>query len=230
MTQKVHALVVAAGKGSRFGADKPKQYMQIDGKTILEHSLGALACELVDSYTLVVAKDDAWIDECFFGAMTKPNIVMGGIERWQSVKQGVLAIAAYAEDNDLIAIHDAARPCLCADDLLAVIERAKTHKTGAILAVPVADTLKQVCGNEIVRTVSRDKLWQAQTPQVFRVGKLLELFVYLDSLIKVDITDEASGFEQMGLPVAVVQGSRSNIKLTHADDLALVRAVLHSMG
>lgn len=228
---KVHALVVAAGKGARFGSAIPKQYTPIDlGEglpkwCILEHSLTALAASAaIDDYTLVVAADDEWVDRLDLPvAVTQ---VLGGSERWQSVACGVAHIASYADDDDLVLIHDAARPCLGVDELERVIDCAYQEPNGAILGVKVADTLKSVKDNYITGTTDRSQLWCAQTPQVFRLSQLLQALDFVCHHDANSITDEAMAFEALGLPIKMVAGKTSNIKLTTPDDLLLIAALL----
>ncbi|WP_019673707.1 2-C-methyl-D-erythritol 4-phosphate cytidylyltransferase [Psychrobacter lutiphocae] len=223
---KVFSLIVAAGKGSRFGSEQPKQYTKIHGETILQQSVKALAASAyIHNVFLVIANDDKQaLDMSFVLPVT---FALGGEERWQSVQSGVVSILqAGAQPEDLIVIHDAARPCVSVEHIDAVIEVASRSSYGAILGVPVADTLKLVdTKSTIHRTVDRSQLWQAQTPQVFRAGVLYEV---LQQVAKqgLMITDEASAFEQMGYPIKVVQGSRQNLKLTYPEDLALIESIL----
>lgn len=228
----VHVLVVAAGRGSRFGGELPKQYLPIDlptgTKTVLQISLDALAKSAdIKSCTLVVAKEDTLAKTLEFALPCE--FVVGGAERWQSVANGVAHIAKTAKDDDLILIHDGARPCLNPDDLQSVIDIAKTEPNGAILGVPAADTLKLVKNGQIIQTTDRTNLWHAQTPQVFRVGKLLQVIEFIQKNNEM-ITDEAQGFEVLNLPIKMVQGSPSNLKLTHVHDLPLLKAILGQLA
>lgn len=224
----LYSLVVSAGRGSRFGGEIPKQYLPIElptGKrTILQLSIEALAKSSdINDCTIVVSEDDAVAPTLNFVLPCK--LVIGGAERWQSVANGVAHIAKTAKDDDLVLIHDGARPCLDSADLQKVIDVAKNEPNGAILGVPVADTLKLVESGQVVKTQDRTNLWHAQTPQVFRVGKLLQVidFIKNNGLL---ITDETQGFELLGLPIGLVQGSPTNIKLTHPNDLPLLTAIL----
>lgn len=225
-SHKIHALVVAAGKGSRFGGNQPKQYQKIMGRYVLEHSIDRLKLSQIDDLTLVLAKDDmiGWQLDLDFHAPI--HRVIGGQERWQSVKAGLQAIINQDADvNDWVLIHDAARPCLPRQDLLSLLDYVD-QKYGAILVTPVVDTLKFGGSNQYVsHTVARDNLYQALTPQMFRLGRLQEALDYVDRH-GLHITDEASAFERLGLPIALVQGSRLNMKLTYADDLPLLQAIL----
>lgn len=243
---QIHTMIVAAGRGSRFGASVAKQYVQIEGETLLQRSVARLASSAyIDNCLLVLAADDTIAKNLDFAMPV--DYALGGDERWQSVRAGVDAIfAAGAADDDLILIHDAARPTVPTSDIERVIEAAKQEHYGAILATPVADTLKQAqisSANQafnkenlkaiettnsdyyIASTVDRTNLWQAQTPQVFRAQALRHALAYISEQ-KLNITDEASAFEQLNLPIRLITGSRQNIKLTYPDDAFLITAII----
>lgn len=243
-TPKIHAMIVAAGRGSRFGASVAKQYTKLQGQTLVQHSVARLACSgYIDKCLLVVAADDSTAQTLNFALPI--NYAVGGAERWQSVRAGVEAIHnAGAEDSDLVLIHDAARPAVPSHDIDKVIEAAMLEPYGAILATPVADTLKESyvqCSahsepkNKQVdasnqhsytkRTIDRSNTWQAQTPQVFRLAELQKVLAHVAEN-QLDITDESSAFEHLALPIRLVTGSRQNIKLTYPDDATLLAAIL----
>lgn len=228
---KVHALVAAAGKGRRFGGAVPKQYCPIgdgkDARCVLQYSLTALmqVDDILDSCTIVVAADDRRIDDLALPANIKKAI--GGADRWQSVANGVRCIAKTANANDLVLIHDAARPCLQAVDARRVVACAHGEKNGAILGVKATDTLKTVAGGYIVETPDRNAIWCAQTPQVFRLDKLMYALDFVERS-GASITDEAMAFEILSLPIKIVEGRSSNIKITTASDLSLARAFLQA--
>ncbi len=235
-TPKIFALMVAAGKGMRFGADVPKQYTKLLDKTVLEHSVLALKSPRMVDLTLVHACDDEYIAKLLPQLLVQYgqtiHLAHGGDERWQSVRNGVAAIRSRgADDNDWVLIHDAARPCLPDDDLarlLTCIEQADGEKVqGLILATPVVDTLKSVKDGLIERTVSREQLWCALTPQAFRLSELEVVLDYVDKQ-KLAITDEASAFEMMNKPVRIVPASRMNMKLTYKDDLPILALILQA--
>lgn len=227
----VHTLVVAAGAGKRCGSKIPKQYLPItvSGKCrcVLQYSVEALASHSdINACTLVVGKGDERAALLDFSIPVR--LVVGGAERWQSVLYGVKKIAQHAHPNDWVLIHDGARPCLAYDDLCAVIAAAKQERFGAMLAIPVVDTLKRGDGDYIDHTVSRDGLWAAQTPQIYRLSALIKVLEFIRKSQKHTniITDEAMGFEALNLPIRLVQGSPSNLKLTYPSDLPLVQAIL----
>lgn len=220
----IHGLIVAAGRGSRFGGDVPKQYQIVQGKSILQHTISRLNVPQITDLTIVVAKDDMHIGGLELPFERSIYFADGGDERWQSVHSGVRAIRERgATDDDWVLIHDAARPCLPTDDLERLCQSQERY--GAILATPVVDTLKKVNNLSIEQTIDRSQLWQALTPQLFRLKALEEVLtkVQQDGLM---ITDEASAFELAGLPIGIVPASRINIKLTHADDLPMIAAML----
>lgn len=240
----VHAMIVAAGHGSRFGATTPKQYLLLQGKTLLQHSVARLArSSHINSCLLVIARDDNIAQTLDFSLPV--YYAFGGAERWQSVRAGVEAIIdAGAAADDLILIHDAARPAVPCSDIEQVIEAAMLEPYGAILASPVVDTLKQSQASTIIqstatnidipntdsrcyikRTIDRTGIWQAQTPQVFRVDQLHHVLTHV-AINNLSITDEASAFEQLNLPISLVEGSRQNVKLTYPDDAILITAIL----
>ena len=244
ITPNIHAMIVAAGRGSRFGASIAKQYTVLKGQTLLQHSVARLACShYIDRCLLVLAADDNTAQTLAFAQPI--YYAIGGAERWQSVQAGVEAITnTGANDSDLVLIHDAARPAVPSHDIDQVIEAAMLEPYGAILATPVADTLKQSCMRPnaqsecsadaidqdiqysyIKQTIDRSHTWQAQTPQVFRLGELRQVLAYV-AKYKLTITDEASAFEYLNLPIRLVTGSRQNIKLTYPDDAILLAAIL----
>ena len=235
---QVHAMIVAAGRGSRFGASIAKQYLPIAGQTLLQHSVARLASSAyIKQCLLVIAADDSTAQTLDFAVPIQ--YTTGGAERWQSVFAGLEAIiAAGAEDSDLVLIHDAARPAVPRSDIDQVIEAAMLEPYGAILATPVVDTLKQSQFSPVpntnnnghhyaARTIDRTDMWQAQTPQVFRMSQLRQVLAYV-AMHQLSITDEASAFEYLALPIRLVSGNRQNIKLTYADDAVLIAAILDS--
>ncbi len=242
---RVHAMIVAAGRGSRFGASLPKQYLLLQGQTLLQHSVARLSSSShINECLLVLSAEDNIAQTLDFSIPVQYTI--GGEERWQSVSAGLEAIMKSGADaDDLVLIHDAARPTVPHNDIEQVIKAAMLEPYGAILATPVADTLKQsqIHSNSHIttqsksnkatnssqyyvnRTIERNDLWQAQTPQVFRICELYKALVFVTQN-RIEITDEASAFEYLDLPIRLVNGSRQNIKLTYPDDAALLQAIL----
>lgn len=230
----------AAGSGRRFldrnvpsGRDVPKQYAPLLGRTVIEWALAPFA---TDSRCagLVVAlapADRHWPLVAPRAAADKEVIIAeGGSERAHSVRRGLAALARRAAADDWVLVHDAARPCLARDDLDRLLEEGSRHPVGAVLAAPVADTLKACAeGGAIERTVDRAALWRALTPQMFRYGTLCNA---LDAAIAAgrSPTDEAQALEWTGARPRAVRGSAANLKITTTADLAIAAALLGEAG
>lgn len=226
------ALVPAAGSGRRFGGEVPKQYLRAAGKPLIEHALDALLLHAgVDGVVVALAADDArWPG--WTSLHGKPVITcIGGGERADSVLAALQALPAGEADDELLLVHDAARPNLHADDITALIAAANACVDGAILAAPVRDTLKRAdAGNRhssprIAATEPRAGLWRALTPQAFRRDLLRSALerAHADGLVA---TDEAMAVECLGLHPALVEGREDNLKVTTPADLALAEFLL----
>lgn len=225
MSPRNIALIPAAGSGSRFGAAKPKQYLEIGGKTVLQHTLDIFLAHPQIHYTAVIL---APADHIFQTVSSKRLGIfrVGGASRAQTVRNGLHALTAQgiAAPHDNILVHDAARCCLPPEALTRLIEAAGGTPEGGILAMPVADTLKRSDGaNRVAATVPRTALWQAQTPQLFQTALLLRAFCAADSD---GFTDEASAVEALGIRPRLVEGDARNLKLTLPQDETLVRLLL----
>lgn len=225
--EKIHALIPAAGHGSRYGGAVLKQYLPVCGKAVLAHSISAFQFHpMIASITVVLAEDDQWFETAVGPLAASVKTVIGGDTRAQSVRNGLQFIADNHSDSDWALVHDAARPCLSASRLEKFLEQGRTSADGAILAVPVGDTLKRGSDtNEIEATVDRSYLWAAQTPQLFRVGALAQAIDAAQSA-GCELTDEASAMEFAGIRPLLVMGSAANIKITHPSDLAIAEALL----
>ena len=225
MTHRHIALIPAAGIGTRFGAGKPKQYVEINGKTVLQHTIDIFENHpAIDLIAVIVSPED----KTFQTTPSRKTRVfrVGGASRAETVRNGVSALLAQglAAEQDNILVHDAARCCLPPEALTRLIEEAGGQEQGGILAIPVADTLKRADGkNHIGETVSRAGLWQAQTPQLFQTA-LLHRALSAEDLS--DITDEASAVEKLGVQPLLVQGDTRNLKLTLPQDEFIVRLLL----
>ena len=223
----VWAVVPAAGRGTRFGADVPKQYLHAAGRSLIEHALRALlAHPRIAGVVVALAADDAhWPGWDVLEG--KPVLrCVGGAERADSVLAALDALPADAGHEALVLVHDAARPCLVQADLDALIAAAQAHADGAILAAPVRDTLKRADANRaIAGTQPREGLWRALTPQAARRDVLAHaLRAARDACVQV--TDEAMAMERIGLHPALVEGREDNIKVTTPADLAFVEFLL----
>ena len=218
-----YALVPAAGSGSRFGGELPKQYLMLHGKPLLQHALDRLLAQFPLARLYVVLAPD---DELFEAMITvTSNVIVlrcGGRTRGASVHNALSRMTGV--DDDWIVVHDAARPCVDADSSLRLQRELANDDVGGFLALPVTDTLKRVDDDSrVVRTEPREGLWRAQTPQMFRFGVLRRAF----GLPGLDgFTDEAQAVEMLGLKPRAVVGNAFNVKVTFPDDLALASAIL----
>lgn len=221
---KVAVIVPAAGQSTRFAGPQKKPFMALDGKPLWQR-----ACDLfwnrpdVHKVYLVIAPEDGDEFRGRFGhliAFTNCELVTGGAERFESVGNALAKVPAECE---LVAVHDAVRPLVSSFQVDAVIHAAATSGA-AMLALPVADTLKKVEQGKITGTVPREGVWQAQTPQVFRRDWLVEAYAKRTG----NVTDDAMLIESLGHTVTVVNGSAFNFKITTKDDLALAEAVMKS--
>lgn len=227
---KLWAVIPAAGSGSRFSKTELKQYQYIQDRTVLEHTIRRISQLPLNGYVLAIGTQDTFAQTLAFQNIDKAHFCTGGAERVHSVLNALNHLLNFADENDWVLVHDAARPCVTIDCLNALVAKAIESNDSAILAIPVRDTLKQVkTGDHINKTVSRDSLWQAQTPQITKIGKLKKAIEHaLEN--NVTITDEASALEYMGETVRVVMGRSDNIKITYPDDLELARLILQSQS
>ncbi len=214
---RIAAILVAAGSGQRFGADRPKQYVECAGKPVVRWAAERLAPA---SSLLQPVGDPASLAEALAGLEHLP-VVAGGATRQDSVRAGLEALAPFAPD--VVLIHDAARPYLPDDTIPALLE-ALAGCDGAIPAVPVADTLKREADGLIAATVAREGLHRAQTPQAFRFQTILALHRQQAGIP--GATDDAALFERAGLPVALVRGHEDNVKLTYQEDAVRMARIL----
>lgn len=223
----VHVLIPAAGTGRRMGAAGNKQYLELGGRPILAHTLARLAAlTVVDALHIIVPEEERRFCQeqvvARFGLEKVRGVVAGGAERQDSVRNGLAACGA--ADDDIVLIHDGVRPFFPAvqiDPLLA----AAAAEGAALLAIPAQDTIKEVVGQRVVRTLDRSRLWQVQTPQAFRFAVIRAAHERARQAGHVG-TDDAALVEWCDWPVAVVPGSPFNVKLTTPADLALARALL----
>ncbi len=223
------AVIVAAGAGSRMKGSVRKQYLLLNDRPVLAHTLDIFgACDAIGDIFLVIPESDfsfckdKIFPQCRF--IDRIRLVPGGSERQNSVFNGVSAVTA---DEEMVVIHDGVRPLILSDTIEKCLKAAK--KTGAaIVGIPASDTLKRVDQNGlIVATVSRKSIWQAQTPQCFRLDLLKKAH---ESAFKENYigTDDASIMERMGIDVRVVPGSPYNIKITTYDDLIFAQAIIRA--
>lgn len=232
-TARYFGLVPAGGTGRRFGAKTPKQYAILGGQTVLEHSVQALLADSrVEKVFVVVAQGDSTAESLFEGNLQVKCLPVAGAERANTVLNALnhLLQNFMVGETDWVLVHDAARPGLGQHALKTLIDQASEHVAGGLLAVPVADTLKNVVvaeEGEVIaqRTVPRDQLWAAQTPQMFRAQALS--MAISECLYKgLALTDDASAIETMGIGPLIVPGHLENMKITQADDLRIVARLL----
>lgn len=229
---KVWAIVPAAGRGQRMGQECPKQYLSLAGSPVVSWSLQPLLAETrIQAVVLVVTAADERVATLPEAAHSKLRVVMGGAERQDSVHAGLIALTGHAAESDWILVHDAARPCLHAEDLARLLARTDDEAfPGGLLATPVADTLKRSDGTgQVIETVCRDNLWQALTPQLFRLGPLSAALTAAER-DGVRTTDEAQAMERLGHAVELVPGRPDNLKITYPADLVLAQMVLAARG
>jgi len=221
LQQNYWAVVPAAGVGKRMGAEIPKQYLEISGKPVLQHTLERLlAFPLLQKIVVALSPTDPYWPELPVSSDPRIAVVAGGRERADSVLAGLLGLAGIAADGDWVLVHDAARPCLRESDLHTLVKTLAKDAVGGILALPSHDTLKKVEAGKIVQTLNRSAIWRALTPQMFRYQLLRDA---LSQALErgIEITDEASAVEACGFTPKVVEGRSDNIKITRPEDLAL---------
>jgi 2-C-methyl-D-erythritol 4-phosphate cytidylyltransferase len=224
------AVVAAAGRGERFGDRRPKQYAALLGRTVLSWSLGALLDEpSVEGVMVAIAVDDRRFARLPESRDARVRSCTGGARREMSVASALRALEPRVKDHDWVLVHDAARPCLRRDDLRRLFSVVAEDAVGGLLAVPLADTIKLAGeGQCSARTVPREGLWRALTPQMFRYGVLRRALALCIDRERA-VTDEAAAVELLGLRPKLVEGRGDNIKVTHAEDLAIAAAVLRSL-
>ena len=233
MTARCFALIPAAGIGTRIGGDTPKQYRPVAGRTMIAHVLAAFAAvPRIERIAIVVAVGDRWFDTTSMQeeAASRVEVVRtGGATRAASVAAGLAAMRTFVHDDDWVLVHDAARCGITAPLIEALIDRLVDHATGGLLALPVDDTIKRGVVVEdridVACTVDREALWRAQTPQMFRYRPLHDALVAAAGR-GVVVTDEAGAMEAAGHVPSLVRGSSRNFKVTTADDLAMMEALL----
>ena len=223
----IWAIVPAAGRGTRFGGETPKQYLHVAGQPLIAHTLHALLTHpTVQGVVVVLAEDDAHWPGWQTLADKPVTTCIGGSERADSVLAGLAALPESVRPDDFVLVHDAARPNLRREDLDQLLNRGRVDPVGAILAAPVRDTLKRA-GDDggIDGTEPRERLWRALTPQLFR---RLQLTRALETArdAGIAVTDESMAMERQGHRPLLVEGSDDNVKVTTPADLALFEFIL----
>ena len=223
------AVVPAAGAGRRMGSAIPKQYLPLAGQPVIAHTLDVLLRHprLAGVIIAISAEDEWWPDVAAGWEADKPLLVVtGGSELCHSVLNGLEALWERAHPDDWVLVHDAARPCLRNDDLERLLTELADDPVGGLLATPVRDTLKRADrAGRVAATVDRSLLWQALTPQMFRLGMLRDAL--RDALARgLMVTDEAAAMEVAGFTPRLIEGRADNLKITRPEDLALAEFYL----
>jgi 2-C-methyl-D-erythritol 4-phosphate cytidylyltransferase len=222
-TPRYFALIPAAGVGARMGADGPKQYLPLGGKPMLRHTLDAfLSSDLITHTFVVVSADDAQID-AVAPAHGVSVLRCGGATRMESIRNALAAMAGLVREGDWVLVHDAARPGLNRALIEKLIAEVGAHAVGGLLALPVVDTVKRAAPGTVC-TVTRDGLWLAQTPQMFRYRLLRDALAAATDAAA--ITDDASAVEAMGYAPMLVEGHPRNLKVTLPLDIRIAEMYL----
>ena len=220
------AILVAAGRGERMGTGRPKAFLPLAGRALLLRAADAFeSVAEVGAVVAVVPSEEQRAARDLLAPIAKVTaIVAGGATRQESVRAGLDALPP--QFDGIVLVHDAARPCLGKAELDRLIAEASEDEAGALLALPVSDTLKRASSEgRVVETQAREHLWRAQTPQMFRLDALRRAFAQQDAL---QCTDESQAVEALGLAPRLVRGSAANIKITFPEDLPLASAILAS--
>lgn len=228
---RIHALIPAAGASGRFGGTVLKQYAHLLGKPVIAHAIEALRRDpSVSAVTVALAEDDGIYDDLVRPEFPAIETMVGGASRARTVMRGLRHILATDEAAEWVLVHDAARPCLQPRMLEELIRSGLECPDGAILAIPLNDTVKRADAEKrIERTLDREGLWAAQTPQFFPLHRLARALA--DALEAGESpTDEAAAMERTGARPALVIGAQSNIKITRPEDLRLAEALLKASG
>ncbi|MEO6362683.1 MAG: 2-C-methyl-D-erythritol 4-phosphate cytidylyltransferase [Caldimonas sp.] len=225
---RIHALVPCAGSGLRAGAERAKQYVVIAGRPMVAHTLAALAAveRLVLTMVLLAPGDDDFARYVALPCTERFRLARcGGTTRAATVAAGLAELADHgASPDDWVLVHDAARCLVRPAWIDALIDACRGDSVGGLLATPVADTLKREEGGRAAATLSREQVWQAQTPQMFRLGLLADALARAGPTV----TDEASAVEAMGLKPLLVPAPAENFKVTRAGDFAIAAAILEA--
>jgi 2-C-methyl-D-erythritol 4-phosphate cytidylyltransferase len=225
---KVTAIIPAAGSGKRINTKK--QFLEINGRSVLSITVSVFdMCQSIDDVIVVVAKEDIEFTKNLLKGYKKVrSIVEGGPERQDSVYNGLREVIQDSDD-DIVVVHDAARPLVTKEIIAKAVMEVKVSKA-AIVGVPAKDTVKTVSSeNVVLETLDRGSIWQVQTPQVFQASIIKEAYERAQR-IKYRATDDSKLVERMGIPVKMVMGSYENIKITTAEDIAIAEAILKGRG
>ena len=225
------ALIPCAGNGSRAATHSPKQYQLLAGQAMVWHTLQAFKAvpELSGLWVVVSPYDDGFMRACpDFGRGNEVLTPVGGVTRSASVYNGLKALLAEsAATDDWVLVHDAARCLITPAQIATLISACKDDAVGGLLALPLPDTLKSSVAGRVAATVDRRDKYLAQTPQMFRIGALVDALQAAERM-HISVTDESSAIEAQGLKPLLVTGSAQNFKVTYPEDFALAEAILNS--
>ena len=225
---RIWAIVPAAGIGHRYGSAIPKQYLSLCGTPVLLHSIKRLLkIKEVEQILVPLSPDDTLWSSLDF-SHPKVKTIAGGCERSQSVINALEGISNVAKEEDWVLVHDAVRPCITEFDIKKIISEVRDHDVGGLLAYQVVDTIKELDGSDgVIKTIDREKLWCALTPQMFRY-ELIKKSLRATAMSDHPVTDEASAIEFLGLSPKIIPGEKSNIKITSAEDMLLAELIIMS--
>jgi len=225
LKDKMYAIIVAAGSGQRFASDTPKQFLEIAGKLAIQHSIDAFAgIDDIEGIVLVMPKNQKLWQNIKLTANKPLMYTTGGLSRAESVLHGLKILAPSVQDVSWILVHDAARVCISQSDIQKLIQACNNENQGGLLVKAVNDTIKySEDGSHVAKTINRNNLYAALTPQMFPYRQLVDV---LENADMTRITDEASAFEQAGIKPLMVKGRSDNFKLTYADDLLMASFIL----
>lgn len=224
----IYAIVPAAGIGARMGADKPKQYLPMAEQTVIEHTLAKLLqVSCIKKIVVCLAPDDPFFTNLPSTENDRIVVVDGGSTRSESVSSGLKWLHANGGSDAWALVHDAARPCVKPLRIQQLINECTAKGVGGILAVPMANTLRRLDSQVLGKTytVSRDNIWAAHTPQLFRASELLDGLL-IAAANNFEVTDEASAIEAAGGKVLMIEDDATNIKITRPEDLAMATLIL----
>lgn len=228
MAQTFAAIVPAAGLGTRLGDARPKQYLDLNGRPMIHHALTALARvrRISRIFAVLSPGDQHWAGFDWRDLEGRVDVLRcGGAQRGETVLNALDHLAQTLPPDAWVLVHDAARPCLSSELVEQFLDELENDPVGGLLALPVADTLKAADETQrVARTVAREGLWRAQTPQMFRLGLLREALRRMPAA-----TDEAQAMEALGHSARLVAGDSANLKVTYASDLKLADILLKDM-
>ena len=226
---RIWAVIPAAGVGKRYSSDIPKQYLPLSGIPVLLHSINKLVkLDEIEEILVVLNPEDTFWEKLNL-SHPKVKAIHGGLQRCNSVNSALEELSGRAKKGDWVLVHDAVRPCISDSDLKKITSIVNDEEVGGLLAFPILDTIKEVGENlEVQKTIPRENLWSAMTPQIFRYEVLKQA---LEAAIMAgeSVTDEASAIEAIGLTPRIIQGEKTNIKITHPSDMVLAESIINTL-